>query len=186
MKRLKALLIMLAATGLAVTACDRVAESPMSVDARELAPQAGQQGVRWGLARAQFAQQGEYASAVISQNGGWLHVGDHYLEVRPGAVTQPTRFVMSTRDGENFVVDLHAFRPNGKPVSAFPANTVNLYMLYRDAEIPAGSQIGIGFVPPQAEITLETVVPQKVESFPSMMIVRTNLSHFSTYALIVD
>lgn len=185
MKRLRAALVILVAAGLSMAGCEAASDSPLANEPTTVAPQySNAGGVNWGLARAQFRQQGEFTSAVIGPSGGWLRVGDNFLEVRAGAVASPTRFVMQQRDGDHFVLDLHAFRTNGQPVSAFPANTVFLYMTYRDAVLADGERFGIAYIP--TEETAQSIVPLQVLNYPSWKLVRANLVHFSTYALIVD
>ena len=91
---------------------------------------------------------------------------------------------MTLREGEHFVLDLHAYRTNGQVVSTFPANKVFLYMTYQDAVVTAEDRFGIGYLP--AEIPEGGIEPQVVFHYPAYFAVGTNLTHFSTYALIVD
>lgn len=185
MHRIKAGLVMLALALLSAAACGDAVESPTAVRLEPAAAAGSSVAMRWGLASARFQQESVTSSAVISAAGGWLRAGDHYLEVRPGAVAAPTRFVMSLRAGEHFMVDLHAYRPNGRAVSAFPPNTVNLHMVYRDAVVAEGAAVAIGYITGETTGS-PAIVPLRVDADPSLMLVSANLLHFSLYALIVD
>jgi hypothetical protein len=177
MQRIRAVLVAMVLAAVTMTGCDSASDIMTTTDVVE---QNGAGGAKWGLARAQFAQQGEYTSAMINRDGGWLQVGDHYLEIRAGAVTGPTRFVMVLREGDNIVVDLHAYKPNGRVVSAFPANKVFLYMNYGSAAPPT-TNFAIGYLPND-----QAIVPLPTDQYPDFSFVVSNLVHFSTYALIVD
>ena len=182
--RIRAGLVAIMVAALAGTGCDQIDNAPMSADMSVQASLDTDNRVSWGLAKAQFAQQGAYVSEMIGREGGWLNIGNHYLQILPGAVDSPTRFVMRQRAGENIILDLHAYSPNGRPVTAFPARSVYLYMTY-EAAVPAdGMHYGIGYLP--AEHAAGGIVPQIVIQYPQYFAVGTNLVHFSTYALIVD
>ena|SRR5688572_9996430 len=184
MKRMRAGLIAIMVAAMAGTGCEQIDNAPMSADMSVQASTDTDDRLKWGLAKAQFAQQGAYVSQMIGREGGWLNIGNHYLQIMPGAVDGPTRFVMQQRAGDNFILDLHAYRPNGRPVLAFPARSVYLYMTYEAAVAVEGMRYGIGYLP--AEHAEGGIVPLVVFHYPQYFAVGTNLTHFSTYALIVD
>jgi hypothetical protein len=188
MRRMKAALVAMIVGAATLTACDQASDITRPVDVSGTVVQQGGAGdeetVKWGLARAALHQQGQYTSDVIGKEGGWLQVGTHYLYVAAGAVDSPTRFTMSLREGDNIVVELHAYKTNGKVVSAFPANTVFLYMTYTDAVIDALSTVGIGYLPEVAGA--DPIVPMPSIVYPEYSVVGSNLTHFSTYGVIVD
>lgn len=184
MMRIRAALVAMLVAVTAGTGCDQIDNAPLSADMSVQSSVDNDNGRKLGLAKARHEQHSQSVEKNIGKDGGWLNIGNHYLQVQAGAVSSPTRFVMTLREGEHFVLDLHAYRKNGDVVSAFPANKVFLYMTYQDAIPTPDSRFGIGYLPtatPEGGIE-----PQVVFHYPEYYAVGTNLTHFSTYALIVD
>jgi hypothetical protein len=187
MMRIRATLAAMLLAVVAGTGCEQISETPMSADVVMQASVDngnGQAKKAYRLARAQFEQAQQTVTQQIGKDGGWLNIGNHYLQVLPGAVNNPTRFTMTLRAGENFIVDLHAARPNGQVVSQFPAGKVYLYMTYQDAIVYPSDHFAIGYLP--TDSPEGGIEPQTVIQYPQYNAVGTMLTHFSAYALLVD
>ena len=121
---------------------------------------------------------------VIDWQGGDLRVGGHVLFVPNGAVLEPTRFTMEVLAGPFVQVSLHATRvSNGATVSTFPIN-LRLRMNYRDAIVLQEGRLGVAYLVDNTTLGRRESMPSSVDIHGKWVDAR--LSHFSTYALVID
>jgi hypothetical protein len=187
MMRIRAALVSILVAVSAGTGCDQIDEAPLApatAEAYEAVSEMADSYGGWELARARIRQEATKVTSVIGRDGGWLFMGDHILYVAEGAVSGPTRFEMEVRAGEHIMVDLHAYSMTGQPVRTFPPYKVYLYMNYREAELANPLDFGVGYLPLENENS--PIVPHRVWHFPLWTAVVANLTHFSTYALLID
>jgi hypothetical protein len=184
MKRIRAALVAVMVAVTAGTGCDQIDNTPLATDLSLQASVGNGRKAGIRLAQAQTQQAAQTVTEQIGRDGGWISIGNHHLYVGPNAVNNPTRFVMTLREGEHFVIDLHAYRPNGNVVSTFPSGKVFLYMTYQEAVMEPSDRFGIGYLP--TDTPEGGIEPQYVFQYPQYNAVGTMLTHFSSYALIVD
>ena len=126
----------------------------------------------------------EVAEEVIDRQGGDIRVGDHVLFVPNGAVLEPTRFTVEVVAGPFVQVSLHATRvSNGATVSTFPIN-LRLRLNYRDAIVLQEGRLSIAYLVDNTTLGRRQKMPSNVDVFGKF--VEARLSHFSTYALVID
>lgn len=126
----------------------------------------------------------EAAVVVIDAAGGEVKAGGHILIVPRGAVTAPTAFRMEVLAGSFIQVDLSAVQVSDQaPVSRFPI-ALRLKLDYKSALAVNEGRLGVAYLVDGTVTGRQQRMPAFVDY--SGRFVDGLISHFSTYALIVD
>ena len=120
-------------------------------------------------------------SKVIGPAGGVLYLGLHQLIVPRGAVNADTRFTMTTKPGNNVIVDLNASDlATGQPVTQFPV-LVQLKLSYLQLGISRSNAGRLTILWLKDDSPTGELVPVKTTVQPLHAI--GWLSHFSQFAM---
>lgn len=171
---------LMAAAALAVavigTSCSDAGVAPTEMQAAQL--MSGPYVIRATPAESEEAEE------VIDWRGGDVRVGGHVLSVPNGAVTEPTRFTVEVVAGPFVQVSLSAKSvANGSPVRTFPIE-LRLRLNYRDAVVTQEGRLGVAYLVDGTMHGRREATPASVDVFGKF--VEARLSHFSTYALVID
>lgn len=121
--------------------------------------------------------------AVISKAGGELRLGGHVLSVPRNAVQHPTRFRMTTKIGDNVIVELTASDiVTGQMVTTFPVN-LQLKLSYAGVGVARDEVHDLVVVWLKDESAAGALVPVRTTQIPADTYVVGWVNHFSNYAM---
>ena len=126
----------------------------------------------------------ETAVLVVDAGGGVLRAGGHMLIVPGNAVSQPTEFTMTVLPGLYIQVDLSArLVSDGAVVTRF-ASELQLKLDYRDGIVANDRRLAVAYLVDDTTLGRRQRMPGSVDAVGRF--VTAELTHFSTYAMIVD
>jgi hypothetical protein len=122
---------------------------------------------------------------VIGPAGGVLYLGLHQLVVPRGAVSGLTRFTMTSKFGNNVIVDLSAVDMAGNTVSQFPV-ALQLRLNYMLLGVRPGDAHRLQIVWLKDDSPTGAVEPVKTTVQPLMYYATGWVTHFSQFAMAMN